>query len=194
MTEDESIKKVTEDIRSGIDLLRKNGRLDLLKDMFGDELRDIAYNKKAASDFPMGIAVTDSMHIIIPQMNNIEVKMPTLARALYIFYLIHKEGVAYKRLVDYRQQLYDIYRITSNRSDKEKLNATINRLVNPLDNKVNECASRIKDAFTKIFNDNTAELYYLTSDMEHPASTYTKTIRLPRELVSLPDSLLTLTD
>lgn len=189
MTTEKNIKKITEEIRNSIDILRRSGNLAILKDVLGNELHDITNVNKADRTYPLGIAVTEDMHIILPKMNDMEIKMPTLARALYIFYLLHDEGVAYKELVDYRQQLYEIYRLTSNRSDEKKLRATIDQLVNPLDNKINECASRIKDTFTKIFNDNTAELYYLTTDKESTASTYTKKIRLPREFVSLPPFL-----
>lgn len=96
MTEDESIKKVTEDIRSGIDLLRKSGRLDLLKDVLGDDLRNISLCDERKSEVLLGIKVTEGMHIIVPDKDDMEIKMPTLARALYIFYLLHSEGVAFK--------------------------------------------------------------------------------------------------
>lgn len=190
MTEDESIKKVTEDIRSGINLLRKSGRLDLLKDMLGEDLQNISLCDKHKDGVLMGIKVTDDMHIIVPDKDDMEIKMPTLARALYIFYLLHSDGVAFKQLGDYRKQILGIYRLASNRTDERKLTGTVNRLVNPLDNKVNECASRIKDAFIKVFGENKAEMYYLTN-MDNADNTLTrKYVKLSSSLISLPESIL----
>lgn len=190
MTEDENIKKVTEDIRSGIDLLRKSGRLDLLKDMLGDDLRNISLCDERKSVVLLEIKITDDMHIIVPEMDNMEIKMPTLARALYIFYLLHGEGVAFKQLGDYRKEILGIYRLASNRTDERKLTATVNRLVNPLDNKVNECASRIKDAFIKAFGEKEAEMYYLTNKDNDDNTLTKKCVKLPSSLISLPECLL----
>ena len=190
MTEDESIKKVTEDIRSGIDLLRKSGRLDLLKDVLGDDLRNISLCDERKSDVLLEIKVTDDMHIIVPEMNGMEIKMPTLARALFIFYLLHGEGVAFKQLGDYRKEILGIYRLASNRTDERKLTATVNRLVNPLDNKVNECASRIKDAFIKAFGESNAKMYYLTNKDNADNTLTRKCIKLPSSQISLPECLL----
>ena len=190
MTEDESIKKVTEDIRSGIDLLRKSGRLDLLKDVLGDDLRNISLCDERKSDVLLEIKVTDDMHIIVPEMNGMEIKMPTLARALFIFYLLHGEGVAFKQLGDYRKEILGIYRLASNRTDERKLTATVNRLVNPLDNKVNECASRIKDAFIKAFGEKSACMYYLTNKNDTDGELTKKSVKLQSHFISIPQCLV----
>lgn len=190
MTEDESIKKVTEDIRSGIDLLRKSGRLDLLKDVLGEELSNIDSGDEHKDGVLLGIKVTDDMHIIVPDKDDLEIKMPTLARALFIFYLLHGEGVAFKQLGDYRKEILCIYRLASNRTDERKLTATVNRLVNPLDNKVNECASRIKDAFIKVFGEKNAEMYYLTNKDNADNTLTRKCVKLSSSLISLPESIL----
>lgn len=189
MKEDESIKKVTEDIRSGIDLLRKSGRLDLLKDVLGDDLRNISSCNERRSGALESIRITSDMHIIVPEKSCMEIKMPTLARSLYIFYLLHPEGVAFKHLGDYRKQIFGIYRMASNRFDERKLTLTINRLVNPLDNKVNECASRIKDAFVRVFGEKTAEMYYLTNVGSSGDNVTRKGVKLPHELRILPACL-----
>lgn len=190
MTEDKSLEKITAEIRSSIAVLRENGQLAILKDMLGDDLRDIASAGSKTTVVWSAIEVTSGMHIIVPDRNNAEIKMPTLARSLYIFYLLHPEGVAFKHLGDYRKQIFSIYRMASNRSNDGKLTQTINRLVNPLDNKVNECASRIKDAFVKTFGENAACMYYLTNVGCSSDNVTRKAVKLPSTLIKLPENLL----
>ena len=190
MAEDKSIEKLTAEIRSGIAILRENGQLAILKDVLGDDLREIASAGNVTTVVLSGIKITADMHIVVPKLNDAEVKMPTLARSLYIFYLLHPEGVAFKHLGDYRNQIFSIYRMASNRSNDGKLTQTINRLVNPLDNKVNECASRIKDAFVKVFGESTACMYYLTNVGNAGDNIMKKGVELPSCLITLPENLL----
>ena len=69
-------------------------------------------------------------------------------KALYLLFLNHPEGIEFKNLVDYREELLQLYQKIGNRIDMDKITETVNRLVNPLDNAINEKCSRIKAAFS----------------------------------------------
>lgn len=131
--------------------------------------------------------------------------MPALARAMYIFFLRHEEGVEFKQLEDFECEIFAIYRLASNRNNETKLKATVAQLVDPTENKVNECASRIKEAFLRIMDDYQAKNYYLTQkyvkyklnnpfkkDRVDYFKDILKRVTLPRTLVEYPQCLIDL--
>ena len=73
-----------------------------------------------------------------------EINMTMLPKTLYILFLRHPEGIELKRLMDYRDELLDIYRSMSNRKNIE---ASIDTLIDPTNNSANEKISRIRQAF-----------------------------------------------
>jgi len=124
-----------------------------------------------------------------------EVKMTPLQKTLYIFYLRHPEGVAFKMLSAYYDELLAIYKVLSNREDLEKQQHSIRRLVDATDNAINEKCSRIKEAFLKVVDDFIAQNYYLCLKREkciNNGITYTnllKRITLIRDLVVYPKEI-----
>ena len=76
--------------------------------------------------------------------DNNRIKMPILSKVLYLVFLNHQEGIYLKDLVDYKEELLYWYKKLSNRKNIDK---SIDDLVNPLSNSVNEKISRIRKAF-----------------------------------------------
>lgn len=122
--------------------------------------------------------------------------MTPLQKALYIFYLRHPEGVEFKMLSAYYDELLAIYKVLSNREDWQKQQHSIRRLVDTTDNAINEKCSRIKEAFLKVVDDFIAQNYYICLKKEtykEDSTIYTnllKRIILPRELVLYPEEFL----
>lgn len=108
---------------------------------------------------------------------NKEIELDQRATAFYFLFLRHPEGIRYKDMVDYRDELMDIYwhLVDRERADVEK---TIDNLINPLGNEMNVCASRIKAAFIKVIGEHVAKFYCL----EGPAGDK-KRVPLDRDLV-----------
>lgn len=121
--------------------------------------------------------ITASGKILLTDYN-VEVKMPTLERALYFFYLRHPEGVRFKELGDHSDELMDLYASVSGRSDVDGIRESIAALVDPFSNRINEKCSRIKGAFTKAFGPALAAQYIITG-----ASGEARGIPLDRSLV-----------
>ena len=88
------------------------------------------------------ILITDEFKIQLLDFNK-EVKMTPLQKALYIFYLRHPEGVEFKMLSVYYDELLSIYKVLSNREDLQKQQHSIRRLVDATDNAINEKCTRI---------------------------------------------------
>jgi hypothetical protein len=100
----------------------------------------------------------------LPNFNNIEIELTPLPKTLYLFLLNHPEGVLFKELVDYREELTEIYCRIGNRLDMEQITKSIIDLTDSRSNSVNEKCSRIKEAFLSKMDDSIARHYYVTGE------------------------------
>ena len=124
------------------------------------------------------LTITSDYRILLLDYD-LEIKMPPLYKALYLLYLKHEEGIMFKHLIDYRDELLGIYNSITHFDDSERIVQSINMLVNPMYNSVNEKCSRIRGAFVSCLNDDIAKNYYITGGRCEP-----KRITLDRSLVS----------
>ena len=122
-----------------------------------------------------------------------EVVLGPVHKAVYMLFLRHEEGIEFKRLSDYRDELFYLYKETANRMDHGKIVDTVDRLIDPLDNAINEKCSRIKAAFLEIMDVYSANYYIIRGRARrHIAGTShvwyerQKSISLPRTLVVWP--------
>ena len=123
--------------------------------------------------------ITKDYRIFLPDYNNIEIQMTPLPKAIYLLFLNHPEGILFKNLPDYRQELETIYYAITHRLDDEKIKESILRVTDPTDNSINEKCSRIREAFLSHFTEELAKKYYITGYKFSP-----KRITLPRELIT----------
>ena len=189
----EDMKDIAENIKKEIETLKEGGYFELLLHTLGDEtineLRNVKLNPSLSK-----IEITTDYKIMLIDYGK-EVKMTPLQKTLYIFYLRHPEGVAFKMLSAYYDELLAIYKVLSNREDLEKQQHSIRRLVDATDNAINEKCSRIKEAFLKVVDDFIAQNYYLCLKKEQykdEGITYTnllKRIILPRNLIMYPEEI-----
>ena len=108
------------------------------------------------------LQITQDFRIILPDYNNMEISMPTLSKVVYFFYLRHLKGLRFKELIDYREELLGIYYRLSNRTDVDKMEQSVDELVDSTRNSINEKCSRIRAAFVSRFSDDLAKNYYIT--------------------------------
>ena len=122
--------------------------------------------------------------IFLPDYNNMEIKMPTLSKAIYMLYLRHPEGIMFSYLPDYRDELLHLYGMISGRDNREEIRRSIDDVTDPTRNSINEKCSRIKQAFLREFDDSIARNYYITGERGEA-----KRILLSRDLVTwdMPD-------
>ena len=119
--------------------------------------------------------------IFITDLNNTEVKMPALCKALYIFFLLHEEGMSLNYLNDYRDELYKIYRCISTYGDEALLTKAIDNLTDFIGSTMNANLSRIRKAFRDILGDD-ANIYLIKGEKGGR-----KIIHLDRRLVVFED-------
>lgn len=173
-----------------VDKLKQEEHYDLLLDAIGvPALQQLNILAAKASLSPL--VITDDFRFLLPKYNK-EVEMTPVHKALYILFLNHPEGIEFKRLVDHRDELLDLYRRMSNRISETKIIDTVDRLVNPLDNAINEKCARIKAAFAQCMDQYQLSYYTISSHTQRHIDGSSrvwferkKTITLPRELVEL---------
>ena len=92
--------------------------------------------------------------------------------------LNHPEGILFKDLPSYRNELAEIYRKLRPGGLTERALQSIEDVTNPLLNSINEKCARIRGAFVGQFDDHMARHYYIDGRRGEA-----KKISLPRELV-----------
>ena len=169
--------------------LQAEGRSDLLLKALGvpllEELRIEAAKGKLSR-----LLITNDYRFILEDYNRQEVELQPVHKAVYLLFLAHPEGIEFKRLSDYREELTRYYMATAKLMDKEKIIEGVDHLVNPLDNAINEKCSRIKKVFLDMMDEYTASYYIISSHTQKYIAGSSriwyqrlKVITLPRELV-----------
>ena len=124
------------------------------------------------------LIITKNYRILLPDYNNIEVKMEPLVKAVYLLFLKHPEGIFFKGLTDYREEMLDIYKKLKPVGLNKRTIQSIEDVTNPLLNSINEKCARIRSAFVKEFDESLAKNYFVTGERGEA-----KKIALPRDLV-----------
>ena len=104
--------------------------------------------------------------------------MEPLVKAVYLLFLNHPEGILFKHLPDYREELTKIYVKLKPYGMSDRAIQSIEDVTNPLLNSINEKCARIRGAFVSQFDEKLANKYYILG-LRGEA----KKIELPRELV-----------
>ena len=125
------------------------------------------------------LIITKDYRILLPDYNNIEVKMEPLVKAVYLLFLKHPEGILFKGLTDYREEMLDIYKKLKPMGLNKRTIQSIEDVTNPLLNSINEKCARIRSAFVKEFDESLAKNYFVTGERGEA-----KKIALPRDLVN----------
>ena len=136
------------------------------------------------------LVITEDYRFVLADYNNKEVELQPVHKAVYLLFLAHPEGIEFKRLADYREELTGYYQKTARMMDKDKIVESVDKLVNPLDNAINEKCSRIKKVFLDMMDEYRASYYIISGHTKkHIAGRVwyerLKVITLPRELVEV---------
>lgn len=183
-----------QELKRLVSQLQAEGRNDLLLKAIGvpllEELRIEAAKGKLSR-----LVITKDYRFILADYNNKEVELQPVHKAVYLLFLAHPEGIEFKKLADYREELTRYYMATAKLMDKEKILEGVDHLVNPLDNAINEKCSRIKKVFLNMMDEYTASYYIISSHTQKHIEGSSriwfqrlKVITLPRELVVTENS------
>ena len=184
-----SLEEMAEQVRLLAEQLKMAGRKDLLLRAIGapllEELRIEAARTKLSR-----LQITKDYRFFLVDYDNKEVELQPVHKAVYLLFLAHPEGIEFKRLGEYRDELTRYYMATAKLLDKEKIMEGVDHLVNPLDNAINEKCSRIKKVFLDVMDEYAASYYIISGHTQKRFAGSSriwyerlKVITLPRELV-----------
>ena len=170
---DTESKKLIEEIKERVELLKQKGVNELvLKSILSKDSVKLSR-----------LVITNEYKIFLTDYNNLEITMYPLPKAVFFLFLNYPNGILFKDLPDYRDELIAIYKSISGRESIKGMEKSIDDIVNPTLNSINEKCSRIREAFVRHFDESIAKNYYITGARATP-----KKIALDRQLVVLEDT------
>ena len=169
------------------------GRNDLLLRSIGVSVLEELRIESAKSRLSR-LLITKDYRLILVDYDNKEVEMTPVHKAVYLLFLNHPEGIEFKKLSEYRDELLQYYMATAKLMDKQTITESVDMLVNPLNNSINEKCSRIKSIFLNMMDQYTANYYIISGHTQkHFAGSSKiwyerlKNIKIPRELIIRED-------
>lgn len=163
------ISRLTEEIEDRVKKLRAYGLEETI-------IESIFLQKPQLSR----LVVTEDFRILLPDYNGLEIKMEPLPKAVYLLFLRHPEGIMFKYLPGLRAEFESIYMAITKRDDTSSIRQSIDRVLDPTNNSINEKCARIRAAFISRFDDRLAREYYIYGYAGKP-----KKIELDRSLVRM---------
>ena len=187
--EERTPEAIAEELSRLVRELQKAGRNDLLLRSIGvpvlEELRMEVAKRRLSR-----LLITKDYRFILIDEQNKEVELNPVHKAVYLLFLNHPEGIEFKRLREFREELLGYYMATARFMDKKTVTESVDMLTDPLNNSMNEKCSRIKSVFLNIMDPYRANYYIVSShNTKHVAGSSRvwyerlKVITLPRELV-----------
>ena len=165
------------------------GRKDLLLRAIGTPMLEELRLEAARTKLSRLLISTDYRFFLVDYGNK-EVELQPVHKAVYLLFLAHPEGIEFKQLRDYRDELTQYYMATAKMMDKEKIIEGVEHLTNPLDNAINEKCSRIKKVFLDMTDEYVASYYIINGHTQKCFNGSSRTwykrlkvITLPRELI-----------
>lgn len=152
--------RLADEIRTRIQLLKESGSLSLIGDIL-DEIQGTT--KKLSTVF-----ITNDYRIFLKDYNMKEVVMAPLPKSVFILFMRHPEGILFKQLSNYHDELLSIYRNITVHENIDQAIESIRAMTDPLNNSINEKCSRIRAAFLEVIADNLAQHYYVTGKRGEP--------------------------
>lgn len=124
------------------------------------------------------LVVTPDYNIMLPDYDKDLIPLTPLPKAVFLLFLRHEEGIYFKELMDYREELLAIYSKITNRTSSAVVDSSLEAVTDPTQNSINEKCSRIREAFIGRMDERIAQHYFITGKRGE-----VKRITLPRNLV-----------
>lgn len=169
--------------------LQAAGRKDLLLRAIGVPLLE-ELHIEAAKGRLSRLLITKDYRFVLADYGHREVELQPVHKAVYMLFLAHAEGIEFKKLGEYREELREYYLRVASTIDRQRMEESLNHLTNPLDNAINEKCSRIKKVFSELMDEYSASYYIISGHAQKRVMGSSrvwyerlKIITLPREYV-----------
>ena len=138
---------------------------------------------------PGHILINGDMKIVLPDYDEMEIKMPAMSRTLYILLMKHRvqtgSGIILKNIEEYREEIMDIYSLVKPGANDERMEESVNNLCDPLSESLNQAISRANRCIRNVITDKELAKQYIISGSR--GKEYS--IDLAPELMTLPRAI-----
>ena len=165
---EKDVENLGQEIREKVEALKKKGLTPLA----------IARMIGPMESEPYGLIIDENLRIWLDNPEHTEVVLSPIHRAVYLLFLKHPEGIRFKDMEEHREELEGYYTRITRRNDLDAVRETIDRLVSPYNNSLNEKCARIKGVFEAIVSKDITQWYVIDGKKGDR-----KTILLPRHRV-----------
>ena len=168
------IEKIQEEM---IDQKIVNQVLEIFEGLRNELLFKQKFKKQIA---PVPIVISERKQILLPQLNNLEIRLNPLFKTLYIFYLKHTQGVRLNELNDYKAELLSIYKILSVADNNQTIESRITDLVNPIGGSFSQKKSKLNKIINDLLGEPLANFYRIEGEPGEPFK-----INIPEHLIDI---------
>ena len=106
---------------------------------------------------PGRLLVNGDMKIVLPEYDEMEIKMPVMCRTVYILFLkLRKQGadgIVLKNIDEYRGEIQDIYGMVKPGANERRVALSVDNLCDPLSDSLNQTISRINRCIRNVITD-----------------------------------------
>jgi len=141
-------------VRQAKDLIQKLLMNNVSRDVIQSWLYDgiIISNLKVAKYYK----------IILPEYNNMEVKMTPLEKTVFLFFLKNPAGYTFKELPEHKDEVRRIYEKLAKTSNLDEIVKSVDDLTDPFGPSISEKCAHIKAKFISLMPEVIAKNYYIS--------------------------------
>lgn len=110
------------------------------------------------------IKLNHQRRLIFPDIGNLELRLTRLEMTLYVFYLLHSEGVRLNELSDHKSELLSLYRRFSVHDDDQLIQSRIASLVDPFSNSFSEKKSALNRKVKELLGEEMGSHYTIKGE------------------------------
>jgi hypothetical protein len=99
--------------------------------------------------------------IYFTDLSDVELKLTPLERLVYLLFLEHTDGLHLSEVSDHREWIEDTYRQIGNSRTVAEFRNSIDQLLDPTENSMNEKLSKIRRKIVSLVGEDLAEHYVI---------------------------------
>jgi hypothetical protein len=153
------------------------------------ELMEELLSGKVVVGRPGRLLVNGDMRVVLPEYDEMEIKMPAMCRTLYILFLKLRQqgmGIVLRNIDDYRDEIKDIYGLVKPGANESRVELSISNLCDPLSDSLNQMISRVNRCIRNVIADKSQASQYTIGGSRGEAYS----ISLDPELIVLPRAIM----
>lgn len=141
---------------------------------------------------PGRVLVNGDMKVVLPEFDEMEIKMPAMSRTLYILFMkLRKQGIGgivLKNIDEYRDDIIDIYNLVKPGADDRRVAQSVDNLCDPFSDSLNQAISRVNRCIKSVITDKKLVQQYMitgTRGEEYSIALDSELLELPRAVTGV---------